>query len=51
MTLMQRHTSLFRTFCIVAERNSASANKDLLPNCDYGRREELRSDGLPGVVP
>ena len=51
LTLMQRHTSLFRTFCIVAERNSASANKDLLPNCDYGRREELQYDGLPGVVP
>ena len=50
LTLMQRHTSLFRTFCIVAEHNPPSADEDLLPGCGYGRREELQYDGLPGVV-
>ena len=43
---MQRRTSLFRTLCIVAVRNSASADEDLLPGRDYGSREELQYDGV-----
>ena len=46
LTLMERHTSLFRTFCIVAVRNSASVDKDMIMDVE----EELQHDRLPGVV-